>query len=293
MNLPPTSPDAYMSVTPTQYRYLQKWVEGDFVADWTPDYQPPKDLSQVGGPQMQAEMLTKAALWFCLGGAFHPGCEMTWPMRHTTMYSAPFRIRQRSVNNPEPDYGSMLSHAQTMASDGPLYFQAPGDISRWMAVPWQTDTASCRAGYEKSYDPWIPTFWPARVPNHVLTEADYQTVMNTQLPREKRLEAFTRRASWYRILGEGYLNQVENMVHLYGEMGVVEYRPGIKDDPDFPPVMYVESVPGPLQAPAAVKGAKGAKSMLKTGAQQPEIPWDRGLFVGMVEKVMGVKNRGK
>jgi hypothetical protein len=39
-----------------------------------------------------------------------------------------------------------------------------------MAVPWQTDTASCRSGYDLSYDPYVPAFWPARVPNEVLTK---------------------------------------------------------------------------------------------------------------------------
>ena len=44
-----------------------------------------------------------------------------------------------------------------------------------MAVPWQTDTASCRSGYYLGYgpryDPYVPTFWPARVPNQVLTRS--------------------------------------------------------------------------------------------------------------------------
>ena len=35
---------------------------------------------------------------------------MTWPMRHGSMYSAPFRIRHRPPNQPEPDYGSSLTH---------------------------------------------------------------------------------------------------------------------------------------------------------------------------------------
>ena len=39
--------------------------------------------------------LDRAALHFCMGGPFHPGCEMTWPMRHGSMYRAPFRLRQR------------------------------------------------------------------------------------------------------------------------------------------------------------------------------------------------------
>ena len=51
--------------------------------------------------------------------------------------------------------------------------QSPGSISRWMAIPWQTDTASCRSGYDTSYDPYVPTFWPARVPNEVMSETAY------------------------------------------------------------------------------------------------------------------------
>ena len=32
--------------------------------------------------------------------------------------------------------------------NGPLCGQMAGGITRWMAVPWQTDTASCRSGYD-------------------------------------------------------------------------------------------------------------------------------------------------
>ena len=40
----------------------------------------------------------------------------------------------------------MYSQSGGPTVGGPLYFQAPGDLSRWMAVPWQTDTSSCRSG---------------------------------------------------------------------------------------------------------------------------------------------------
>ena len=195
-------------------------------------------------------MLTTAALWYCLGGPFHPGCEMTWPMRLPAMYTGPFRIRRRSPNNPEPDYGETLSpewfqNQNYFTTPLGVFWNGPGDITRWMACPWQTDTASCRAGYESQYDPLIPTFWPARVPNTVLTERDYQLVMNTNLPREERLGAFNRRASWYRILGISYLDQITNMIQRYGDLGVVEHRPGIANDAAFPPDMYVESNPMP------------------------------------------------
>src|SRR6266496_4211937 len=84
-------------------------MEGNFVQDWNPDQQLPSSLEEISDPQQQADMLTLSALWFCLGGPFHPGCEMTWPMRLPGMYSGAFRIRRRSPNNPEPDPGELLA----------------------------------------------------------------------------------------------------------------------------------------------------------------------------------------
>ena len=66
-----------------------------------------------------------------------------------------------------------------------------------MALPWQADTASCRSGYESTYDPYVPTFWPARVPNQVLTAMNYGIVMDTAKTDAQRLAAFHDRRSWY------------------------------------------------------------------------------------------------
>ena len=65
-----------------------------------------------------------------------------------------------------------------------------------MGLPWQADTAFCRAGYDTDYDLYQPTFWPARVPNHVLTDVDYAIVIDAAQPRARRLEAFLTRTSW-------------------------------------------------------------------------------------------------
>ncbi|WP_017327518.1 LodA/GoxA family CTQ-dependent oxidase [Synechococcus sp. PCC 7336] len=282
VSIPADNPDAFLSVTPTLYRYLQLWLQGDYINDWEPDFVPPNSIDEIVEPARQAEAIDKASLWFCLGGPFHPGCELTWPMRNTSLYSSPFRIRHRSPNDPEPDYGNTLTHAAVMSSDGPLYAQSAGDLTRWMAVPWQTDTASCRAGYDKKYDPWLPTFWPARVPNHVLTQKCYNTVMDRNASREKRLEAFNHRASWYRLLGEGYLKQVANAIDLFGDLGVVERRDGIPKDPDFPAVMYVESEPGAPGGDAAEEKAQGLKT---DKSAVDDIPDNCGIYVGPVEKV--------
>jgi L-Lysine epsilon oxidase N-terminal/L-lysine epsilon oxidase C-terminal domain len=292
MAVPAKTANGYLALTTTLYGYLQQWMEGNFVQDWKPDWYPPTALDAIADPQQQADMLTRAALWYCLGGPFHPGCEMTWPMRLSAMYTGPFRIRRRSPNNPEPDYGETLApewfqNQNYFTTPLSVFWNGPGDITRWMACPWQTDTASCRAGYESQYDPLIPTFWPARVPNTVLTEHNYTLVMNTGLPREERLGAFNQRASWYRILGTSYLDQIANMIRRYGDLGVVEYRPGIPNDADFPADMYVESKP---YAAGGTGGQEATGGLAEASATQrnrlveeaEQIPYTRGLYVGHV-----------
>ncbi|MET9872553.1 LodA/GoxA family CTQ-dependent oxidase, partial [Streptomyces sp. NPDC006386] len=185
MSVRPVSARQHLTLTPTQYRSLARWAAGDFDADHDPVAVPPGSLDEVPLPQRPA-MLDRAALSFCLADAFHPGCELSWPMRHSTLYAAPFRVRHRAPGTPEPDYGSVLTPQTALGVDGPLYGQGPGDLTRWMAVPWQTDTARCRSGYYLGYgpryDPYLPTFWPARVPNHVLTEQDYEEAVDPGRP---------------------------------------------------------------------------------------------------------------
>jgi hypothetical protein len=293
MSVPATTPNAYFSLTRTLYGYLNQWVQGDFEQDWDPDWQqakPTEAIEEIDNPQEQADMLTKAALWFCHGGPFHPGCELTWPMRLRGLYTGPYRIRTRSPNNLEPEY-EVLS-PDLFQNRGPtppsVFWNGPGDITRWMACPWQTDTASCRQGYEEEYDPLLPTFWPALVPNNVLTENDYNTVIDSEISREERLEAFNRRASWFRILGSAYLEQLTNMINRYGDLGVVECRPGVPSDPDFPAEMYVESkpyAPGSTVEVEALESEEEREEIRKRNALANEaesIPYKRGLYLGPV-----------
>jgi hypothetical protein len=242
----PDSPRNNLALTETQYRRLAAWAAGDFVADWPSARQPARDVDTLPLAEQPA-MLTRAALHFCLADAFHPGCEVTWPVRHLSMYTAPFRIRHRPAGAPDPDYGPVLTQAQALAPDGPLEAQGPGDLTRWMGLPWQEDTAFCRSGYPPTADPYLPTFWPARVPNQVLSEADYATVMDASLPREERLAAFSRRLNWTRLLGNTPKHperEMMAMVRRFGDMGLVAVRPGPQGDPDFPPVMMVETAIG-------------------------------------------------
>lgn len=227
---------------------LKRWAEGSFQSDYPAGIQVFHTIEEVPVADQPA-MLDRAALEFCLADAFHPGCELTWPIRHASMYMAPFRIRHRRDDEKTYPIGDILTPAEALAFDGPLYGQRTGWLTRWMAVPWHTDTASCRsqADYDPSYDPFVPTFWPARVPNQIISQDAYNVVMDASKPRPDRVAAFKRREGWIEQTLEGnYLHQISEMLERYGDMGLVEARKGLNGDPDIPPVLYVSDATTPV-----------------------------------------------
>lgn len=240
MNVPPAeTPRQNATLTNTQLMMLQQWATGDFDADYDPAREPPRRIEEVPVEQ-QGATLDRAALEFCLADAFHPGCEMTWPVRTASMYLAPFRWKH-AKDDKQPQYGAALISDTLSLPDGPLAEQYPGGITRWMAVPWQTDTASCRSGYSKAFDPYLPTFWPARVPNQVLTRENYAIVMDESKPLDERLKAFANRAAWTRPIDRNtYTETINTFIAHIDWPGVVEPRPGPSDTANFPAQLEVE-----------------------------------------------------
>lgn len=305
MSLPPQTPRHHVTLSSLQYRLLERWARGDFVADYDPQAVPPASLDDVPLSQ-RPQTLDRSALSFCLADAFHPGCELTWPMRHTSLYSGPFRVRHRDPSAPRPrPYGPTLTQDAIRSFDGPLHSQGPGDLTRWMAVPWQTDTASCKSGYEflaltygfGPYDPYLPTFWPARVPNQVLAEEEYEIVVDTSRPMTERLAAFNKRRSWLRWLPGDYSGSINAMVTDFGKLGVVERRPGPTDDPRFPAELLVESEvsfprePAPpalrnlvsVHVPLGADPVRGPAAMA-TAVTMADLP-DEEVSAGFISKV--------
>ncbi|KUL46072.1 hypothetical protein ADL22_11230 [Streptomyces sp. NRRL F-4489] len=250
-----TSVREHLTLTPTQDRILERWAKGDFTPGPPRTGQPDVDKAPVAD---QPRLLDRAALDNCAADAFHPGSEVTWPIRHKTMFSEPFRILHRSPNTPEPDYGDTLTSAVLQRKDGPLYAQGPGDLTRWMAAPWQCDTASCRFGYQSRsgfgprYSPFLPTFWPAQMPNHVLKKADFTTVNTKPSGGDDtaRRKAFENRAVWLRGLkGSDFNTQRRQMIDDWYKFGIVEIHEYTVGDNKFPKYIQVESEPGYPPAP--------------------------------------------
>ncbi len=241
------TPRQNASLSDTQLAMLAEWARGNFVEDYAADRVAPRSLDEVP-LALQGDTLTKAALDFCLADAFHPGCEMTWPVRTATMYMAPFRFAHALDGWIAPALGEVITYAAISLTNGPLCGQQAGGLTRWMAVPWQTDSASCRSGYDKNYDPYVPSFWPARVPNQVLTRQNYDVVMDEKKPLGERLAAFANRASWIEPLGAtSYTDQINNMIHHFDHLGVVEVHAGPSDREHFPAHIEVEDQHVPIK----------------------------------------------
>jgi len=125
----------------------------------------------------------------------------------------------------------------------------PGDLTRWMGLPWQCDAFSCQQVVFSNDFP-NATWWPASLPIDILPEAYYKVVMDPAQPADQRLKFFQNRVAWSRgVAGIGYhaeasyndgLNQ---MIYLWDRMGFVVRKPG-PTDPDCPPSvpreMFVE-----------------------------------------------------
>jgi len=238
-NFPAQSARQWMAVLELQYRWLRQWAAGDFDADWPSGgliY--PSALEDLPIDEQPAA-LDRAALDECTGGPFHPGCEMTWPMRVLSLYAAPFRLKRRSGT--EPDWGDIMTSMTALSSNGPLSASAAGDLTRWMAVPWQTDTSSCLSAYEPEIDQFLPSFWPARVPNDVLTMDRYQKILDSAAAEGDKQAAFATRLKWLRGLPPDDVSRINAFVTLWSELGVISRQAGPPNDSSFPDTFWVET----------------------------------------------------
>lgn len=249
-------------------RDLESWSQGRFVADWGKRAPPPASID-LHPPSEQPAALDRAALDFCAADAFHPGIELTWPMRHLSLYSAPFRIKRATA--PERDYGPHLDVVTALGPGGPLHGQSPGSLSRWMLLPWQIDTGGCLAGYDDRLVFDAPSFWPARVPNNVLSHAHYAKAVDPSFPRDERVYAYAARRSWFFPLGAPSTQWGARLVDAFGRMGVVEAYPGVAGDADIPPVIYAETLPDASRGALGAELAVDAAAALPAGASEADM----------------------
>ena len=149
---------SFLALTPTQYFLLKQWYNNKSVATAT----------KLGG----GEKLDRVVLENCLGGRYSPGIDLTFIVRDVNLYQqnwqgtvGPFRINQQALDYSKAKKGSPFLGVGYV----PLRTAQvePGDLCKFMALPWHTDYNSC-ATHEPDPNPannnTLYWSWPAQRP---------------------------------------------------------------------------------------------------------------------------------
>lgn len=189
---PGTATSTYMRLTDTQYFYLQQWADGWFVN---------RD-EKIDEPSQ----LTRAVLDNCVGGPFSPGIEMTWISRDPQIYAEPFRIRARFVPN-----------GPLSLDFNPERGMEPGDVTRYMAIPWQADFNECSSQPIGERTLW---WWPAQRPEFVYLEPKKIATKSTAKVPPPPDESSGRQVPW---IGTDFDQKASNFISFADDVDMVNY----------------------------------------------------------------------
>jgi hypothetical protein len=200
----------WLTLTAAQYKHFKNWAEDKFEADWPFENDkscpPPKVLPIWEYPiEKQPAMIDKGALDPCIGGAFYPGIEITYIATHPDTWSDLCRINQQNF--------------------------MPGDVTRWMALPWQADFSECNTNW-----------WPAARPDNVVPEAEYEQILaNYSEALEGSLEAvLANRPLWIRGIPTQSPALDNAMVHAWKDFGFIVPKKYPREGPAAQTV-YIET----------------------------------------------------
>jgi L-Lysine epsilon oxidase N-terminal/L-lysine epsilon oxidase C-terminal domain/Iron-containing redox enzyme len=198
----PGDASTWLSLTYLQYERLRAWADGKFSPGKDPAAEVKPDAPDATRLSRELELLTRGALEACAGGAFYPGIEMTVIAREPALYSEAFRISHDLLK--------------------------PGDITKYMAVPWQADFWECR-------DHW----WPAQRPDDVVTEQEFELLLKqfteetTGSYRQRFEQVLFNRVRWDRGIGPSQRPSLELLLSRLlpdpGPAKVTDYIATVRD----------------------------------------------------------------
>ena len=194
--IPGTLTSKYLRLTDTQYFFLQQWAEGWFVDE---------------PPAPEANALTRAVLENCVGGAFSPGIEMSWISRNPAIYDAddPLRINARLV-----PVGPLSPGFDPAAME-------PGDVCRYMAVPWQADFNECSS---QPMDGRVIWWWPAQRPEFVYLEPPAPPVATASVAPPPPSQASGAQVAW---IGTDFDQLRDDFISFADDIDMVRYWNGL------------------------------------------------------------------
>jgi len=154
----------WFTILRSQYKKFELWNNGTFKTGEREKFPALEQMTR----DEQVVALQRAALEPCVGGPLYPGIEMPWIVndgRYDDLYAGAFRINSKIYK--------------------------PGDITKYMCVPWQADFYDCK-------DNW----WPSARPDDVIPQSVFDEANKSWRPGQPPLgEALEGREKWDRGLG--------------------------------------------------------------------------------------------
>jgi len=162
---------SFLTVTHTQYFFLEQWFDKKYT---------PCESQQLS----PGEQLDKNVLSNLLGGRFSPGIDLTFIVRDPYFYNlswrdaavGTFRVGGRTLDYSAASPGTPFLGIGYTPNQDVEFTVEPGDLCKFMALPWHTDYNSC-ATHQPSPNPERNTTlfwsWPAQRPVSVYTYEDY------------------------------------------------------------------------------------------------------------------------
>lgn len=164
----------FETLSPTQFFFMNQWVAGKFTLDGSPN----KD---------EAARLDEAATGNCVGAPFSPGIETTWIVRNASLYSSVGHLKLAHFTGSNQALVSYYNQhgLSTTADEAEGQGCEPGDLTKRMAIPWQSDFQECTVQTPNITNNRINQFadgtgvevppayyvywWPPQSPMHVVT----------------------------------------------------------------------------------------------------------------------------
>ncbi len=280
----PGSPAQWFAVPPILYQQLKNWKDGKFETPEDFDFEHIDEMGAYYQRQFEeaakddsksALLMTRAVLETLYGGGFHPGVELTWPMRHSQIYAENtevyknvhkstglFGLREIRINAASPeeqaeifynDFGLLMTPDHIQKSISPrsknhwIWKITPGDLTKWMGIPWQSDAGSCQAVFTDSQYP-VPAWWAANLPVDVLTKDSLDRIQDEKVLPDTKQYIYGNRLPWLQTTDTGfvgyhaeagYLNGLINMVYKWKNIGMVTGRKSETDVNGIPEIVYV------------------------------------------------------
>ncbi|CAE7098056.1 unnamed protein product [Rhizoctonia solani] len=193
----PARGDSKASLTQLQHDRLMKWSDpspGIHFTNKRPEVY--KSFDEIPLNE-RPSALTRAALEWSIGGAFYPGIETFWIVQDEDNYEP---------ENGQP--GNRFRFADKVT---------PGDLTKGLCLPWQSDFYMCTSDW-----------WPSVRPFDVVTEAYFQQFRGT--PPAQLASKLTNRWDWHRGI-----NGNSEMVRKWTKLGFVAQQP-YGNDPNLPEI---------------------------------------------------------